>query len=153
MTKRFFITSLILVGFLVASQAEAANFFQKIFKRGGNGTTTASTTKNWNGDCIVKAIDKREAVIGEAYSDMSAAISSALSARASALATSWSLSDRGERLSSRNTAWKNFNDSVKAARTSHKTSVKAAWASYKTDAANCRVDVSGVEPEDTEGDL
>ncbi len=152
MNKKTLIVFLVMAGVLVAGQATAANIFQKMFRRNSTSTPVVSG-KVWNSDCIVKAIDKREAAIGVAYGDMTSKISTALSVRAKALSASWAQTDRNTRLSTRNAAWKSFNDSVKQARETHRTSVHTAWAGYKTDAANCKVDVGGVEPENREAEL
>jgi hypothetical protein len=150
--KKIIVASLILMSVLIASQADAANFFDKIFKR--NATSTPVARGNvWDSNCIVKAIDKREAAIGVVYGEMTGKISTALTARAKALSDSWAQADRSVRLSSRNTAWKMFNDTAKNARNVYKTSVHGIWASYKADAATCRMDVDGVESEDREVDL
>lgn len=152
MNKKIFIVSLVLVGVLVAGQAEAANVFQKMFKRNAT-STVATTSKVLNSDCIVKAVNKRETAIGVAYNDMTDKISAALSVRAKSLSASWAQTDRSSRVTSRNVAWKTFKDSAKGARDIHRNSVKSIWATYKADAANCRVDVNGVEPENGEGEL
>lgn len=151
--KKIIVLSVLILGGLSASQADAANFWQKIWKR--NATTTASTTvqTGWDGACIVKAIEVREKAIGEAYSGMSKKISAALSVRAQDLASSWALTNRGERLSTRNDAWKSFNTSAKTAKSEYKVAVRGIWASYKSDAAACRIAVDGVEPETEESDL
>jgi len=155
MNKKILIVSLILAGVLVVNQAEAANFFQKMFKRNASTTqvTSINSGKLLNNDCIVKAIDKREAAIGSAYSTMTKAISAALTTRADALSASWAQTDRNTRLASRNVAWKAFNDTTKASRQIYKTGTQSAWALYKNDAKTCKVDVVGVEPENREADL
>lgn len=154
MNKKILVIALIVAGVLVANQAEAANFFQKMFKRGPVASSTpVKGGSNWDSACIVKAIEKREASIGAAYGEMTDKISAALTVRAKSLSASWAQVERGVRSTSRNTAWKTFNDTSKVAREVHKTAVKGAWASYKADAGVCRVDVEGVEPEDKEADL
>jgi hypothetical protein len=156
MNKKIVIVSLLVAGVLVANQAEAANIFGKLFKRGQGATTTTqgiNKGKTLDNACIVKAIDKREGAIGVAYTEMSGKISNALSVRASALSASWAETDRATRLASRNAAWKTFKDTVKNVKDAHRVSNQGVWASFKTDAAACRVDVGGVEPENTEADL
>lgn len=152
MNKKIFIATLVIVGVLFAGQAEAANFFQKMLKR--NATSTQVTAgKNIDSACIIKAVEKREAAILKAYDEMSGKISSALSTRSKALLASWGQADRTARVTSRNAAWKDFKDAARGAKELHKTTVRGAWSAYKADAANCRIDVNGVEPENTETEL
>lgn len=161
MYKKLFVISMVVVGLLVVNQAEAANLFERLFKKGGQRSSTTAqqigkkdrAVNSIDNGCIVRAIEKREAGMLSAYDVMSGKISSALMIRGKALSTSWSETERGSRVTSRNQVWKTFKDSVKLARGEYKTAIQGTWASYKADAGVCRVDVSGVEPEGLEADL
>lgn len=142
---------LLVLGFAVLGSGIA-------FAQNNNGAVTtsensATTTSmppmaNTGIACVKDAVVAREAAIGTSFSTFSASISTALSARATALANAWSLTDGTARRTARNAAWTEYKNASKAAKATFKTSKKAAWKIFNDASKACKTAVVEYEAND-----
>ncbi len=147
---------LLVLGFVVFGSAVA--FAQNENSIGLTNTQTdtniATTTSmppmtNTTGiACVKEAVVAREAAIGTSFSTFSASMSTALSTRATALANAWSLTDSTARRTARNTAWTEYKNSSRAAKSVFKTSKKAAWKTFNDASKACKTAVVEYEAND-----
>lgn len=98
--------------------------------------------------CVQTAVVTREAAIGASFSTFSTSMSSTLSARATALANAWSLTDGTARRNARNTAWTEYKNASRTAKSVFKTEKKAAWRTFNEASKTCRVSVVEYEAND-----
>jgi len=94
-----------------------------------------------NLSCVQGAVDAREGALGQAFTTFSQAMTSALSARKTALHDAWGLTDNVARRTARKTAWTTYQSAAKAARTAVRSSRETAWADFKTASKACGVPV------------
>lgn len=102
---------------------------------------TAAPERTLNLACVQSDVAIREGAIQKAFMTFSGSISSALSARATALNTAWGMTVGTERRAARKTAWEAYRTASNEARTAFKTSKKSAWDTFKTASKNCKVEV------------
>ncbi len=99
----------------------------------------ASST-NVDATCMQTAVDTRESSLETAWNTFTTSVTSALSARKTALHDAWGLSVVSERNAAIKTAWKEWKS---ASKTNHKkliTDRKSAWETFrKTTKESCKV--------------
>ncbi len=107
---------------------------------------TASTTapvkaNDWSvkGQCISTAIDVRETAVITNQTTFNASLLTALNTRKEALKSAWLKTEKKERISARDAAWKAFKDAHKSARTTLESSNKTAWSTFRTSEKSCGV--------------
>lgn len=116
----------------------------------GTATPVATTTSvNPSISCVQNAVKTREASIGTAFATFSSSMTTALSARATALETAWGTSDAKTRRNLRNEAWVNYKKANQSAKSTFKTSKKAAWEAFKTASKACKTTVVESESNDS----
>jgi|CXWL01.1.fsa_nt_gi hypothetical protein len=117
---------------------------------GSSDTSSASDSTVIS--CLKTAVSTREASIASGWDTFSAAIDSAYSARKSALDSAYSNDTRAEVKNAVKTAWKDFKDDVKEARSAWKKTRGDAWKTFKSAKKACRAskDVDDSSNESTE---
>jgi hypothetical protein len=95
--------------------------------------------------CMQQAVATREASIADAFGVFSQGVTSALTARASALATVWSQQEHTARVTLRKEAWRGYKNTMKSLRTSFKTAKKSAWTTFKSATKSCKGTVEETE--------
>lgn len=128
------IIRLVIAGSMLAGLAAVPAFADNTTSTAGSSVISANALQ-----CAQAAISKRESAVSAAWSAFSGSVTSALSARSSALNTAWGNTDRKERRTAINAAWKAFNSSVKDARKTLRASEKSAWSAFRSDSKNCKV--------------
>ena len=93
--------------------------------KSGRASTTVDTT------CMSGAVETRETALTTAWSDLNTSVTSALTARTSALVAAWNMSSATERTEALKTAWKEWKEDKKAAHTEFRNDRKAAWETFK----------------------
>lgn len=111
--------------------------------------TTVVATQTANFACVQTAVDTRETAIGTAFSAFSSSVSSALSARKTALHDAWGMTDAKARREARNKAWSDFRTTNRAAYKTLRDAKTAAWKAFKEASRACGTPV--VESSDAEG--
>ena len=96
--------------------------------------------------CVKDAVNTREEVVIQAFSEFNSSMMTALEQRKDALADVWSETEKTERQSLRKTAWSNFKSAKKAAAKEYKSSKREAWKNYKeTVVKECKSKTASVE--------
>jgi hypothetical protein len=90
--------------------------------------------------CVKTAVGVREGAVGSAFTTFSSSVSSALSARASALATAWGYASTTERGPAIRTAWKTYSESIRMARQTLRETKKTVWGTFKDSVKACKVE-------------
>lgn len=89
--------------------------------------------------CVGAAAAMREGKIDSTLASYTSSISSAYATRSLALAHAYTQTTADGVKNATKSAWNNFKDSVKNARTSWQNSKKDAWAQFRTDVKNCGI--------------
>ncbi len=142
MLKKIFIVALAILVMGGANVALAEN------SMGGSEKTHTKTEKTIDLPCVQSAVAVRESAIQKAFTAYSGSVSTALTARATALNTAWGMTVGTERRAARKSAWEAYRTSVQSARTTMKTAKKSAWEAFKTASKACKVEV--VESEESD---
>ena len=93
--------------------------------------------------CAASAVASRETAIQSALSTFSGSMTSAFSARASALASAWTATDLKARNQAIKDAWSTFGKAKTAARKSYNTATNAAWSQFSTARKTCKAPSTG----------
>ena len=94
-----------------------------------------------NISCVQVAVDAREGTIDQAFATYSGKMTTALTARKTALHNAWGITDATARKSARDAAWTAYKTAAKAAHTELKTTKQKAWSDFKTASKACHVPV------------
>ncbi len=100
--------------------------------------STTSSTMTTKIQCVGAAVATREASIDSAMTAFTGSSNSAYSARATALAQSYTLTTAVAVRASVKDAWTIFTSSMKTARKSWQTARNSAWTQYRTSAVACK---------------
>lgn len=87
-----------------------------------------------NVSCMQTAVGAREDALIDAFDAFNEDVSSALTARKTALNTAWGITDKAERQTAIKKAWTDWKSAKKSAHTELKNERKEAWATFKTTA-------------------
>ncbi len=87
--------------------------------------------------CIAAVVDKRELAVAAAFDAYATSQKIALSARRTALANAWKMTERKERNAAILAAWKTYRTDHRAAVLTHRKAIEAAWKQAKTDWKAC----------------
>lgn len=136
---RFATAGSVLVG-LIAVPALADNVTSTATSTATSTSTSTLSTPNLAAlQCVQIAVNKRETAVQSAWSAFSGVITSAFSARASALNAAWGQTDRKARRDGIRDAWKTFDKTQKESRKTLRSAQKDAWKTFKTDRKSCGV--------------
>lgn len=124
-----------------ASLAHADSEESRMMK--ASRVTTAITETQLT--CVRTAVSTRETSIRTAYSTLTSTLLTGLEARAKALDTAWTLTDKTARKEAREAAWATWNTTAKSAREAFKTARKTAWDTFRTSTKTCKVPSAEVE--------
>ncbi len=97
-------------------------------------------------ECVKNAVSVREDALIGAFSKFNTSMTSALSAKKTALLDAWSKTEKKERQDARKSAWSTFKSAKKSAASSYKSEKKAAWSTFKsTVTSTCKAVALGGE--------
>jgi hypothetical protein len=99
----------------------------------------AMMKKAIDGACVASAVGVREDALITAHAAHSTAVTTALTARKTALMAAWNLTDVKARRTAREAAWATFRTARKASNATLKTSVTTAYTAFNTAAKACGV--------------
>ena len=93
-----------------------------------------------NTSCMVSAVTKREAALGDAWGDLSDSLTGALTKRAEDLVAAWSKTDSKARQTANKSAWAAWKESKASAQKTFKDTRKEVWTSFKSNVkSECKV--------------
>ncbi len=118
--------------FASAGVAEARRGSLEV-ERHASSTTATSTKPRPQVDttCMSAAIEVRESALITAWSDLSTALTAALTDRKADLVAAWALADVAERNKALKTAWDDWKSAKKSAHTELRSDRKGAWDGFK----------------------
>ncbi len=107
--------------------------------------TTSTVLPSTTLTCIAAAVAARESALDTAYSTFSQSIQAAYSARASALAQAWTITNTKQRNAAIRAAWSAFNTAKRTANKTWITSRNSAWAQFRASVKTCKAPLSSTD--------
>ncbi len=95
--------------------------------------------------CVRTAVATRETSVRSAYNTLYTAYLAGMDARAKALDTAWTMTDKTARKTARESAWSAWNTAAKSAREAFRSARKSAWDTFRSTAKTCKVPSSEIE--------
>lgn len=109
-----------------------------------NPTTASATSTQIT--CMQNALEKRENALISAHDTYGAAVKTALTNRLTGLKSSWTMSEKKDRITKREATYKSFRTEMQAANSTLRNVKNTAWKTFQADAKVCGIKGTGENP-------